>query len=86
MIDTKSMSEREIQETINACRDELDRRKRVHLTATANKALAALEELVKIAPGAMLTWATIQNGLKPLSFLTLSWNSGNIKIFLSVKN
>lgn len=47
----KNMSEKEIQEVINACTDELTRRKHAQREKAANKALAALEELVKVAPG-----------------------------------
>lgn len=50
MNEIKNMNEKEIQEVINACNDELDRRKRIHISDTAHKALIALEELVKIAP------------------------------------
>lgn len=50
MDDIKNMTEREIREIINACNDELNARKRARIAKTAQKALDALEELVKVAP------------------------------------
>jgi hypothetical protein len=47
----KDMSEKEIQGVIAACNEELDKRKRGRRIDAANKALTALEELVKVAPG-----------------------------------
>jgi negative regulator of replication initiation len=50
MIDIKNMNEKEIHEIINACNDELTRREYTQRSEAANKALTALEELVKMAP------------------------------------
>lgn len=50
MIDTKNMSEKDLQKVINVCTDELIRRKYTQRYEAAKKALFALEELVKVAP------------------------------------
>lgn len=50
MIDIKNMSDEEIQEISKALNGELVRRQRALRANAANKALDALEELIKIAP------------------------------------
>ena len=50
MMDIKNMNDAEIQEILKTLNDELVRRQRARRANVANKALDALEELIKIAP------------------------------------
>ena len=58
MNDIKNMSEEEIQEIFKTLNDELIRRQRARRTNTAQKALDALRELVKVAPNCYMDMTT----------------------------